>query len=88
MDADIIYTAPSLDSTENPKCKECSSMDLDPVFFNVFHIYLCPTCKEKFPEKYSLITKTEAKEDYLLTDRMYYLLNRMLYWTIYLTRTC
>lgn len=44
-------------------------MDLDPVFFNVFHIFLCPTCKEKFPEKYSLITKTEAKEDYLLTDR-------------------
>lgn len=47
-------------------------MDLDPVFFNVFHIYLCPTCKEKFPDKYSLITKTEAKEDYLLTDRKVY----------------
>jgi DNA-repair protein complementing XP-A cells len=65
-----MYTAPSLDSTENPKCKECKSMDLDPIFFNVFHMYLCPTCKEKYPEKYSLITKTEAKEDYLLTDRM------------------
>lgn len=45
-------------------------MDLDPIFFNVFHMHLCPTCKEKYPEKYSLITKTEAKEDYLLTDRM------------------
>ncbi|CAO3634749.1 unnamed protein product [Mucor fragilis] len=62
------YYPPSLEASENPKCKECSSIDLDPVFFNVFHIYLCPTCKEKFPEKYSLITKTEAKEDYLLTD--------------------
>ncbi|CAO3686276.1 unnamed protein product [Rhizopus stolonifer] len=38
------------------------------VFFNVFHINLCSVCKEKYPEKYSLITKTEAKEDYLLTD--------------------
>jgi DNA-repair protein complementing XP-A cells len=34
----------------------------------VFHLNLCSICKEKFPEKYSLITKTEAKEDYLLTD--------------------
>lgn len=61
--------APSFDPAENPKCKECNSMDLDPVFYRVFHINLCPTCKEKYPEKYSLITKTEAKEDYLLTDR-------------------
>ncbi|KAI7905623.1 DNA repair protein rad14 [Cokeromyces recurvatus] len=62
------YYPPSMDPAENPKCKECGSMDLDPVFFNVFHMPLCPTCKEKYPEKYSLITKTEAKEDYLLTD--------------------
>ncbi|KAI8984379.1 hypothetical protein BDF20DRAFT_833888 [Mycotypha africana] len=63
------YFPPSLLPQENPKCKECSSMDLDPIFFNVFHILLCPSCKEKYPEKYSLLTKTEAKEDYLLTDR-------------------
>lgn len=44
-------------------------MDLDSVFFNIFHLRLCGICKEKFPDKYSLITKTEAKEDYLLTDR-------------------
>ncbi|CAO3629304.1 unnamed protein product [Mucor hiemalis] len=62
------YYPPSLDPTENPKCKECNSMDLDSVFFSVFHINLCPTCKDNFPDKYSLITKTEAKEDYLLTD--------------------
>lgn len=46
-------------------------MDLDSVFYSVFHINLCPTCKEAYPDKYSLITKTEAKEDYLLTDRKY-----------------
>ncbi|KAI8080126.1 XPA protein C-terminus-domain-containing protein [Gilbertella persicaria] len=62
------YFPSSADPAENPKCKECQSLDLDPVFFSVFHIHLCPTCKEKYPEKYSLITKTEAKEDYLLTD--------------------
>jgi DNA-repair protein complementing XP-A cells len=59
---------PSFDSSETPKCKECGTIDLDSVFFNVFHLNLCSICKEKFPEKYSLITKTEAKEDYLLTD--------------------
>ncbi|CEI97768.1 hypothetical protein RMCBS344292_11894 [Rhizopus microsporus] len=63
------YYPPSADPSENPKCKECGSIDLDPVFFNVFHMNLCPICKERYPEKYSLITKTEAKEDYLLTDR-------------------
>ncbi|KAI8378210.1 XPA protein C-terminus-domain-containing protein [Choanephora cucurbitarum] len=62
------YFPSSSDPAENPKCKECQSLDLDPVFFSVFHINLCPTCKDKYPEKYSLITKTEAKEDYLLTD--------------------
>ncbi|KAG8930194.1 hypothetical protein FRC01_003163 [Tulasnella sp. 417] len=29
---------------------------------------LCNKCKDEFPEKYSLLTKTECKEDYLLTD--------------------
>lgn len=58
----IIVVASSFDSSEAPKCKECNTMDLDSVFFNVFHINLCSVCKEKYPEKYSLITKTEAKE--------------------------
>ncbi|KAI8982550.1 XPA protein C-terminus-domain-containing protein [Pilobolus umbonatus] len=62
------YFPPSLENQENPKCKECQSIDLDPVFFSVFHINLCANCKDKYPDKYSLITKTEAKEDYLLTD--------------------
>jgi DNA-repair protein complementing XP-A cells len=49
----------------------------------MFDIRVCKTCKEKIPEKYSLLTKTECKEvsircfctsmsannqDYLLTD--------------------
>lgn len=54
--------AMSSDPSKNPKCRDCGSMDVDPVFFQVFHMSVCPACKEKYPERYSLITKTEAKE--------------------------
>ncbi|KAI8143727.1 XPA protein C-terminus-domain-containing protein [Fennellomyces sp. T-0311] len=62
------FVAISADPSENPKCRDCQSMDVDPIFYQVFKISVCPACKEKYPERYSLITKTEAKEDYLLTD--------------------
>ncbi|KAF7721159.1 hypothetical protein EC973_005156 [Apophysomyces ossiformis] len=62
------YLPRSLDPSENPTCRDCKSMDLDPTFFQVFGLLVCPSCKEAQPDKYSLITKTEAKEDYLLTD--------------------
>ena len=29
---------------------------------------MCAACKERLPDKYSLLTKSEAREDYLLTD--------------------
>ncbi|KAI8814866.1 hypothetical protein BJ742DRAFT_784689 [Cladochytrium replicatum] len=29
---------------------------------------LCRVCKDLYPEKYSLLTKTECGEDYLLTN--------------------
>ncbi|CAG8466652.1 6440_t:CDS:2 [Cetraspora pellucida] len=54
--------------SENPRCKECKSVEIDYQFHRTFRINICKTCKEKFPEKYSLLTKTEVKEDYLLTD--------------------
>ena len=50
------------DPSQSPKCRDCGSMDVDPVFFQVFRMSVCPKCKDKFPERYSLITKTEAKE--------------------------
>lgn len=56
------YVAMSSDPSENPKCRDCGSLDVDPIFFQVFHMSVCPRCKEKYPERYSLITKTEAKE--------------------------
>ncbi|ORX97931.1 DNA repair protein [Basidiobolus meristosporus CBS 931.73] len=58
----------SINPEENPKCKECGSIELDPIFLTIFNLHVCSKCKEEFPEKFSLITKTEAKEDYLLTD--------------------
>ncbi|RGB31996.1 XPA protein C-terminus-domain-containing protein [Rhizophagus diaphanus] len=58
----------SIDPAENQKCKECNSVELDSLFRKTFKVNVCKNCKEKYPEKYSLITKSEAKEDYLLTD--------------------
>ena len=53
---------------KNRKCRECGSLEIDFQWEEVFNICLCNLCKDKFPDKYSLLTKTEAREDYLLTD--------------------
>lgn len=57
-----------LDPSLNPKCRECQTVDIDSTFKKVFGCLVCNRCKDKYPEKYSLLTKTECKEDYLLTD--------------------
>jgi DNA-repair protein complementing XP-A cells len=56
---------------EGKKCRECGGLEIDWQWDDVFRTQVCGRCKEKFPEKYSLLTKTEAKDDYLLTDREY-----------------
>ncbi|KAI2465631.1 DNA repair protein [Annulohypoxylon bovei var. microspora] len=56
------------DKKDRKKCRECGSFEIDFVWEEVFAINICGACKEKFPEKYSLLTKTECREDYLLTD--------------------
>lgn len=58
-----------VDEETKKRCRECRSLEIDFVWEEVFHICLCNACKEKYPEKYSLLTKTECKQDYLLTDR-------------------
>ncbi|KAF1998905.1 DNA repair protein [Amniculicola lignicola CBS 123094] len=50
------------------KCRECNSLEVDYKWQDIFSISVCNACKDKFPDKYSLLTKTEAREDYLLTD--------------------
>ncbi|CAN6606965.1 DNA repair protein Rad14p [Trichomonascus vanleenenianus] len=63
------YKAPKpLDDPDAPKCFECGSTELDFRLYNWFKTRVCKPCKEKKPEKYSLLTKTECREDYLLTD--------------------
>ncbi|KAG8908543.1 hypothetical protein FRB99_005903 [Tulasnella sp. 403] len=57
-----------MDPSMNPRCAECQSISIDHTFKNIFGCLVCNECKEKHPEKYSLLTKTECKEDYLLTD--------------------
>lgn len=57
------------DEARKKRCRECGSLDIDFVWEEVFGCCVCAGCKEKMPEKYSLLTKTECKEDYLLTDR-------------------
>lgn len=58
-----------LDNDANTKkCRECGTLEIDWQWDELLHTQVCASCKEKYPEKYSLLTKTEAKEDYLLTD--------------------
>jgi DNA-repair protein complementing XP-A cells len=58
----------NLDLSKNPKCQECDSLDIDYNYLDNFKVLVCRNCRTKMPEKYSLLTKTECKEDYLLTD--------------------
>ncbi|RJE27450.1 DNA repair protein Rad14 [Aspergillus sclerotialis] len=56
------------DQSKQLKCRECGSIEIDWKWEEMLRCCVCNACKEKYPEKYSLLTKTEAKEDYLLTD--------------------
>ena len=53
---------------QQPTCRECGNLEVDFTWLDVFRCSVCKTCVEKLSDKYSLLTKTEAKEDYLLTD--------------------
>src|SRR2546421_12601324 len=50
---------------EGKKCHECGSLEIDWKFLDIFGAKACNKCKEKLPDKYSLLTKTECREDYL-----------------------
>ncbi|WWC71277.1 DNA repair protein [Kwoniella pini CBS 10737] len=59
---------PAIRIDKSPRCEECNTLEINNQFLKVFDVKVCKTCEKKFPEKYSLLTKTECKEDYLLTD--------------------
>ena len=58
-----------LKQEKEKSCRECKRLEIDWKWEEIFGCAVCNACKEKFPEKYSLLTNTEAREDYLLTER-------------------
>ncbi|GEQ72838.1 hypothetical protein JCM33374_g6526 [Metschnikowia sp. JCM 33374] len=60
--------APPLDLENAPRCVECESLDLDANLHTNFGVLVCRRCMKEKPEKYALLTKTECREDYLLTE--------------------
>lgn len=58
----------SFDDPRAPKCYECGTKELDFRLWYVFKTRVCRDCRLKMPDKYSLLTKTECRQDYLLTD--------------------
>lgn len=73
------------DAGERSKCRECGNLEIDFVWEEVFGCAVCNACKEKHPEKYSLLTKTECREDYLLTERTFFFFSFFLYFLSFLT---
>lgn len=61
------------DGEQRKKCRECGSLEIDWAWEEVFGCAVCGKCKEEFPERYSLLTKTECRDDYLITDREFIL---------------
>ena len=56
-------------ANELPTCESChSSIEFDSQLLAHFDRKVCRKCVSLKPEKYSLLTKTECKNDYLLTD--------------------
>lgn len=56
------------DDPRAPRCFECDTPEIDFRLWRVFGTRVCPEHRRANPEKYSLLTKTECKQDYLLTD--------------------
>ncbi|XP_066583737.1 DNA repair protein complementing XP-A cells homolog [Prorops nasuta] len=50
-----------------PKCEECQKEFKESYLFSTFNLVVCDSCRDN-KGKHSLITKTEAKEEYLLKD--------------------
>lgn len=60
--------APPLDLASAPRCYDCGLLELDANLHTNFGVRVCRKCMREKPEKYSLLTKTECREDYLLTE--------------------
>lgn len=59
---------PPMDPTTAPKCFECDLIEIDVQLYEKFGARVCKQCKREHRDKYSLLTKTECREDYFLTE--------------------
>ncbi|CAF0819515.1 unnamed protein product [Brachionus calyciflorus] len=50
------------------KCTKCKKKFAFSFLSKNFDLNVCDTCKAEYPDDYDLITKTDAKEEYLLKD--------------------
>lgn len=64
----VVDAPPPEDLALAPRCFDCNTIDINQEYFKVYGTRVCNKCKDKFPEKYSLLTKTESKQDYFLTE--------------------
>jgi DNA-repair protein complementing XP-A cells len=58
---------PEIDLVNQTRCRHCSSLEIDQNYLKYFDVNICKTCIKSDP-KHSLLTKTEVKSDYLLTE--------------------
>lgn len=59
---------PAIDPNQQLVCAKCASPDVDGRFLRWFGVCVCDACKREHPDRFGLCTKTEAREDFLLTD--------------------
>lgn len=52
----------------NEKCIHCNSIELDGFLKSSFFLNVCENCRQVHSDRYSLITKTTAREEFLLTE--------------------
>ncbi|KAI9557421.1 hypothetical protein GHT06_017249 [Daphnia sinensis] len=53
---------------DRPHCDECEQPLHDSLLYRSFSHPVCDPCKDAHDEKYSLITRTDARQEYLLKD--------------------
>jgi DNA-repair protein complementing XP-A cells len=59
---------PPADMENAIKCYECNTFEINQKLWDVFKCRVCRRCEKNNPNKYSLLTKTECREDYFLTE--------------------
>jgi DNA-repair protein complementing XP-A cells len=58
-----------LGASSHNRCTECKEEFYEALLLKQFGIFVCDNCRRKNEDgKYSLVTKSEAKEEYLLND--------------------